>query len=84
VHAASVVPQNYFCYYCHYYYRFCFIMASWVCRETSQGENMRRGCMKCVGYLPDQPSQALNKNAKVKLHMHGAKLCICSAWFFMH
>jgi hypothetical protein len=32
---------------------------------------MRRGCTKCVGYLPDQPFQALNINARV---MHGATL----------
>ena len=25
-----------------------------------------------------------NKNARVKLHIHEAKLCICSAWFLMH
>ena len=25
-----------------------------------------------------------NKNARVKLRIHEAKLCICSAWFLMH
>jgi hypothetical protein len=40
--------------------------------------------MKYVGYFPDRSSEALNKNARVKLYMHGAKLCICSAWFLMH
>jgi hypothetical protein len=28
--------------------------------------------------------QAMNKNAKVKHHIHEAKLCIRSAWFLVH
>jgi hypothetical protein len=40
--------------------------------------------MECVGYLPDRSSQALNTNARVKLYMHGAKLCICLAWFLVY
>jgi hypothetical protein len=36
-----------------------------------------------VGYLPDRSSQALKNNARVKLYMHGAKLCLCSAWFLV-
>jgi hypothetical protein len=45
---------------------------------------MRRGCTKCVVYLPDRSSQALKKNARVGLYMLGAKLCICSSWFLVH
>ena len=40
--------------------------------------------MRCVGYLSERARQAWNKNARVKLHIHETKLCICSAWFLMH
>ena len=33
-------------------------------------------CTRYVGYLPKRTHRALNKNARVKLHMHEAKLCI--------
>ena len=33
-------------------------------------------CTRCVGYIPERTHRALNKNARVKLHMHEAKLCI--------
>ena len=45
---------------------------------------MRQGCTSCVEYLPGRTFQAMNKNAKVKRHIHEAKLCICSAWFLVH
>jgi hypothetical protein len=45
---------------------------------------MKRGCTKCAGYLPDRTHQAWNKNVRVKLYIHEAKLCICSAWFLVH
>ena len=35
-------------------------------------------------YLTDRTRHALNKNARVKLYKHEAKLCIFSAWFLMH
>ena len=31
---------------------------------------------RCVGYLPERTHRALNKNARVKLHMDEAKPCI--------
>ena len=31
---------------------------------------------RCVGYLPERTHRALNKNARVKLHMDEAKSCI--------
>jgi hypothetical protein len=40
--------------------------------------------MRCVGYLPDRTRQSWNKNARMKLYIHEAKLCIRSAWFLMH
>ena len=40
--------------------------------------------MRCVGYLSERARQAWNKNARVKLHIHETKLCICSAWFLVH
>ena len=45
---------------------------------------MRKRCTSCVGYLPEIARQAWNKNARVKLHIHETKLCICSAWFLVH
>jgi hypothetical protein len=36
-----------------------------------------------VGYLPRR-TKAMNKDAKVKLHIHEEKLCICSSWFLEH
>ena len=45
---------------------------------------MRQGCTSCVEYLPARTCQAMNKNAKVKRHIHEAKLCIRSAWFLVH
>ena len=45
---------------------------------------MRQGCTSCVEYLPGRTCQATNKNAKVQCHIHEAKLCIHSAWFFVH
>ena len=36
------------------------------------------------GILTWKSSPSLEQNAKVKLHIHEAKLCICSAWFLMH
>ena len=40
--------------------------------------------MRCVGYLPGRTRQAMNKDARVKLYLHEAKLCICLAWFLVH
>ena len=40
--------------------------------------------MRCMGYLPGRTRQAINKNARVKLYFHEAKLCICSASFLVH
>ena len=40
--------------------------------------------MRCMGYLPGRTHQAMNKDARVKLYLHEAKLCICSAWFLVH
>ena len=45
---------------------------------------MRQRCTRCVGYLPGRTRQAMNKDARVKLYLHEAKLCICSAWFLVH
>jgi len=45
---------------------------------------MRQGCTSCVEYLPGRTCRAMNKNAKVKRYIHEAKLCIHSAWFFVH
>ena len=45
---------------------------------------MRQRCTRCVGYLPERTLQVWNKNARVKLHIHETKLCICSAWFLVH
>jgi hypothetical protein len=36
------------------------------------------------GYLPDRSSQSLNKNARVKFCMQGAKLRLSSARFLVH
>ena len=36
------------------------------------------------GILTLRTHLAWNKNTRVKLHIHEAKLCICSAWFLMH
>jgi len=36
------------------------------------------------GILTLRTHLAWNKNARVKLHIHESKLCICSAWFLMH
>ena len=41
-------------------------------------------CTRCVGYLPERTHLAWNKDARVKLHIHEPKLCICSAWFLVH
>ena len=41
-------------------------------------------CTRCVGYLPERTHLAWNKDARVKPHIHEAKLCICSAWFLVH
>ena len=35
-------------------------------------------------YLPGRTCQAMNKNAKVKHHIHETKLYIRSAWFLVH
>ena len=40
--------------------------------------------MRCMGYLPGRTHQAMNKDARVKLYLHEAKLCICSSWFLVH
>ena len=40
--------------------------------------------MRCVGYLPGRTRQAMNKDTRVKLYLHEAKLYICSAWFLVH
>ena len=40
--------------------------------------------MRCMGYLPGRTHQAMNKDARVKLYLHEAKPCICSAWFLVH
>ena len=45
---------------------------------------MRQGCTSCVEYLPGRTCRVMNKNAKVKRYIHEAKLCIHSAWFFVH
>jgi len=36
------------------------------------GWSHKRGCMRCVGYIPERTHQILTKNARVKLHMHEA------------
>ena len=36
------------------------------------------------GVLTWKTHQAMNKDARVKLYLHEAKLCICSAWFLVH
>ena len=41
-------------------------------------------CTRCVGHLPERTHLAWNKDARVKPHIHEAKLCICSAWFLVH
>jgi hypothetical protein len=72
-----------FCYYFCYLFLYSFYhgklgmmgnLAGWKhCKDA-----------RSVGYLPDRSSHAMNKNARVKLHRYGAKLCICSAWFLVH
>ena len=39
---------------------------------------------EACGILTLRTHLAWNKNAKVKLYIYEAKLCICSAWFLMH
>ena len=39
---------------------------------------------EACGILTLRTHLAWNKNARVKLHIHEVKLCICSAWFLMH
>ena len=36
------------------------------------------------GVLNWKTHQAMNKDERVKLYLHEAKLCICSAWFLVH
>ena len=48
------------------------------------GWKHERGCTRRVGYLPDRTHQAMNKNARVELYIHKAKLCICFDRFLVH
>jgi len=45
---------------------------------------MRQGCTRCVGYVPERTLQEMDKCGRAKLHIHEAKLCICSVWFLVH
>ena len=45
---------------------------------------MRQKVHEVCRILTWKNSPSLEQNARVKLHIHETKLCICSAWFLMH
>ena len=63
-----------------------FFFLSWQLgmMDNLAGWRQGQGCMRFVGYLRDRSYQPLNKNARVDLYIHKAKLCICFDRFLVH
>ena len=78
----------YFYFYLVYFFLFLLIFFNFILGKPNKMGNLARWrheekVHEVCGILTWKSSPSLEQNAKVKLQIHEAKLCICSAWFLM-